>query len=338
MGEYIPRWTVIAVGVPLASGFDFGAVWPPVRALMLAGLAYAAFSLSASPDRLGGALELYFLLVLCGAFVLGAELATLDDVMEGLALGIGVSSLLCVAQALGWEGVPQASVPAGLFYSRELLAEFAAPVALWAVVAKRPWLLLLTLPPILLCHSRVAVLALAVGLLFAFRPRSKTIFAALAVLIAVSGFAAMLALGPEKFHNAGLRLTIWGATAMAVTPFGNGLGWFHAAHPIEDYAHSDVLQAVAEMGVGSAFFLAVMPLAFWRNGSDRGVRCAFVAVCIEAFVSFPLHMPATGFLAAVCAGHLCGARRGLRLGQHHGGDEDGAGVQRRASARGVAAV
>jgi hypothetical protein len=39
--------------------------------------------------------------------------------------------------------------------------------------------------------------------------------------------------------------------------------------------------------------------------NDRAARAVFLVICIEAVLSFPLHLPVTGMLAAVTAGYLC---------------------------------
>lgn len=71
-----------------------------------------------------------------------------------------------------------------------------------------------------------------------------------------------------------------------------------------EFAHSDALQLVVEMGIGGAILLAVPILVLWKGNGPDAVRCAFVALCLEGVVSFPLHLPATGFLGALLAGGL----------------------------------
>jgi hypothetical protein len=89
---------------------------------------------------------------------------------------------------------------------------------------------------------------------------------------------------------------------------GTGLGWWAATHPgsFDEFAHSDALQAIVELGAGSLFFFAIPVLIFLRCYQPRAEMSAFVAICIESVISFPLHLPASGFLAAVLAGTLAG--------------------------------
>ncbi len=134
--------------------------------------------------------------------------------------------------------------------------------------------------------------------------------------------ATFFVLGIDKLTSAGQRIILWIATVMAMTPLGNGLGWFAAAHPSEEYAHSDVLQAVAELGVGAILFLAIPVVLMFRSRGNNAERAAFVAVCVEAIVSFPLHLPASGFLAALLAGYLAGRSADLCVGAPVGGSDD----------------
>lgn len=320
-GDYVTRWGVIAIGVPLALPFTKQNL--SILLSLVGGLAWAAFAtLHYSPDPLGGVLELFYLSLLCLTFMAGASLASLDGIFLGLAAGVAVSAFLSIPQFFGWTGIFQVSVPAGLFFSSEVLAECAAPLLVWCVVKRCWWLAAILLIPIILCKSRVAMFASALGILFAVSKSKKVITTISLLAILLCGVVAVAAFGHEKLHDAGIRVVLWGATIMAFTPFGHGLGWFYAAHPIEQFAHSDVLQAIAELGIGSIFFFIPAVMALTRRNGNAADHAAFVCLFGEAIVSFPLHIPTTGFMAALLAGGLIGCRHPISVGVHDGQYDD----------------
>lgn len=330
-GDYVTRWGAIAVGVPLVFPLSYKGPFT-ILLCLLAGLAWAAWRTAYSPDPLGGYLELFYLAVLCLTFIVASSLASIDTILLGAAVGVAISAILAIPQYFGWTGIFQVSVPAGLFFSSEVLAECASPLFVWCVAKRYWWLAGLLLIPIILCHSRVGMFSAGLGLLYVFhRSRANT-----AVILLLLGFASLVALvsfGPSKFNDAGIRVVLWATTAISITPLGHGLGWFYAAHPIEQFAHSDILQAAAELGVGSLFFLVPAGFALTRRNVDGAERAIFIALFAEAIVSFPLHMPATGFLAALLAGHLMCNRNAVSLGSVEREYDDDKNHQRAFAAR-----
>jgi hypothetical protein len=272
---------------------------------------------------MAGSLQFFFIVATVGAFLAASEAETLDDAMTGLAWGIGVSSVFSLLYMAGFQVVDQSTVkPAGLFYNSEVLAEFAAPVFLWAVLTKRWSLIVATAIPMVACGSRVAMLAVASGALYAFWPRSKILAAVLVLMLVCGSAIAFVAMGLGKTDSAGLRVVIWIATLLAATPLGNGLGWFETAHPVEQFAHSDAIQAMNELGIGS-IFLAVVPVLILRsNRGTNAERAVFVATCVEVAVSFPLHVPGSAFVAALVAGYLAGSGAPVSVGRSDSRDRD----------------
>ena len=323
---YVPRWAAIAIGLPIVSQLDPRRLDPLALIAATVFLALAWASLRWTPGT-GAPLECFYLTLLFGALLLGAGLdqTGLDRMLTGMLVGLVPSSVLCILTATtGWLPVLQFSQqPGGLFGSSEILGEFAAPLFVWALLRRSPWALIPAVP-IVLTQSRIVWVTTGVVCL-ALWPRlgRMTRCAAVAVILA-SGCGLLILLGAPKADSAGTRIVIWLATAMAFRPGGQGIGWFTSAHPAEEFAHGDVLQAFVELGLGAAIIAIVPAVALFRAG-DRSLaaRGALLALCLESLVSFPLHTPASGFLAAVLAGHLVRRRDGVRDPEPLGGMADG---------------
>ena len=319
-----PRWAALAVGVPLAFSIDPRELPEPIRWLLAFLFTVATASVFISPDRPSAFYELMQIAIVAAVLVAAAGRDSIDDVMAGLAAGLVASSALLV-YAYG-------DSPAGLFLNSEVLAEFAALIAVWAFVRKWYITAASTLIPLAICQSRIAVLAVAVGLVFAYWPRSTRARAAIiAAIVAIS--AALLFASAHKAGSADHRLILWGTAVVAFfhAPFGSGLGWFQAAQPESMFAHSDVLQMLVELGIGAAAII-LLPIAALKQGRGTNAeRAVFAAVCFQTMVSFPLHMPAGAFVAALVAGRLVGRRAVVRMGKPVGGVADDADQRRQAA-------
>lgn len=325
------RWAIIAC-LPLVSRLDPRHLTPPFRWVALIWLGYASLTLLWTPDRLTGAYDLSHLILLMGIVIAAAELNTIEPVMTALGLGVAISAPIAIAQIFGMTLIPQFTVPAGLFYNRDLYAEAAAPVLIWALISKR-WLLAIPLAvPIVICDSRVAIISFMAGMFYGLPDRRarRAIAVVAIVLIAATPFAS-----PEKLASLHNRLDIWRATATAITPFGHGIGWFKAAFPFFDVAHSDILQMIAELGAIPMFGLMLWGLSNvartrfsgWRNAwwhirrfdrstsdvrqrrdastlSRHAARAALAGALTQTLIAFPLHAPVSGFVLAMLVGDL----------------------------------
>lgn len=316
-GAFIPRWAVMAVGLPLVSKIDPRAVPEPMRWVIGFLLFACGLSLMRSPFVEAGVGDLIFIIILCAAFVAGAALASLDDLMIGIGAGLAISFALSIGQYSGlWSPVPESSSPSGLFYNSEVLGEFSALVAVWAAVrflSAGGWFMaalsVVSIIPVVLTHSRIGAAALAIGLVYAWRPRWRVLLPMMLAIAAAVLYAVLF----TKFSSSVHRVVLWGTTVMWFTSLGNGLGWGTAAFPFEEFAHSDALQAVAELGIAGIALIFIPIAAFYGNRGNNAERALFAAVCVETLVSFPLHFPAGGFLAAVVAGYLVGTGPALRI-------------------------
>lgn len=308
-GSFVPRWAVIAVGAPMISTLDPRNLSAAMRGVILFLLALCALSIRVSPFPEAGIGDFIFIVILTLAFFAGAGLSSFDDLMHGIGAGLAISTAFCLMQFFHiWEPFVGSREPFGLFYNSEVMGEFTALVAAWSVV-RRNWLLsVIAIAPVLMSHSRIGVAVVALSIIYAMKPGRwmLSLFVSGAIAGAI-GMIVFLKLG-DSLH----RLTLWGATILAFTPFGNGLGWGTAAFPVEEFVHSDALQALAELGVGAMVLLAIPFAALRSNRGSDAERALFLAACFETLVSFPLHFPASGFLAASVAGFLAGGRLVVR--------------------------
>lgn len=308
---FTPRWAVLAVGLPLVCSLDPRRLSPLIAWGVPWVLAWGTISLLASPDPLAGAQELWFCALLFGTMILGAELDSLDDVMTGFAAGLVLSLVVAVLQAESVSLLPTQTRISGLFLNSEILASTAALMFAWAVARPRWLIAVMSLILVIWSESRIGLLICAGSTAYAYAPRSWIWRAVGIAVLVMAALAAVVAWGPYKIGTAEHRFVLWIATAMATTPFGAGLGWFQAAHPVEAFAHSDVLQAAAELGLGAIPLLFIPVVALFNKQGSHADRTLFLAAMVLALVSFPLHMPATGFLAALVAGRLVARRRDL---------------------------
>jgi hypothetical protein len=322
---YMPRYWVIALGLAACARLDLKALDEKLLWCMGVLLLWSALTLLWTPALYGGALSVAFMAIFC-LIVIASASATASQrnaVLSGFAVGMAVSTVLAVGQRLfGLTWIPQGAVPGGLFFNCEVLGETLAPVAVWCAIVSRErndngavnfWPILAAIVlsvGVLLTQERIAIAVLAVGLTYGlvcdWRVRS-----AIFGLIGVVGIIAVVEHGAL---SADTRIMYWGTAIRSFTFFGSGIGWWFQAHPFphEEYVHSDVLQSVVEIGFAAAALVALPVLAFW-NGGSRAERAACVALCIEAVVSFPLHMPATLFVFAVLTGALCSRRADVRV-------------------------
>lgn len=245
--------------------------------------------------------------------VAASEQESLDNTLLALSIGLSFSSIFAIFQYFDWQGIVQVSRPAGTFLNSLILAEFAAPILVWLILKKHWALAIINSIPIFLCHSRIAIVMVFLGLFVGWRPDKKWIKLTVALFTLLIIAYCFTFFGLVKFNSAEHRIVLWGATLMAVDPIGQGLGWFNAAHPPEQFAHSDVIQAMAEIGLGSIFFISAGIYLLLQKEKDIAIFSAFCAACFNIAVGFPLHLPANGFLIAVLAGHMAANRNSIYL-------------------------
>lgn len=255
------------------------------------------------------------MVLLAGAFCLGAQLQSIRPVMIGSGLGLSVSSALAILQWYGITSIVDAPGPAGLFLNKNFLAEAAALVIVYAVASRIWWLVLAMLPAVVLPQARGAWLAIAVCAVIMLWQRSRiaTIIAT-ALAIAFMGYAVL----SVPLFSMTERMAIWQDTAANLSLFGYGIGGFVENFPLiakqfamvtsrPRQAHNEYLQVAFETGfVGLALMIPL--LVTLLRGPATPVRLVLIAMLVEACFAFPFQMPATGFLGLLVAGHIAAGR------------------------------
>lgn len=301
-----PRWALLALAIPVALLF----VQTSLRLRWLVALLLPALTLLWTTSPLNGSDEAIHLLILVGAFWLGSSLLDFSPMWAGIASGVAVSGVIGVAQWFGWSMIPQAVPPAGLFMNANMFAE-SLMVGLIVAASMQLWIL--------------AALA-AVGILFA---GSKAVFAALALTFAVSTMKrrpwtatvifslllwSFLLMVWMAHPSVAIRFGYWATALGDSIPFGHGLGSYAAAFPGIEFAHSELVQLIYEVGILTLPIAAALLYAL--GGEDCVERRVLIGIATVGLFSFPLHMPLTAMAAAIAAGHLVGARDRLRGLEH----------------------
>lgn len=241
-----------------------------------------------------------------------------------------------------WRRTVSAVAPSGLFMNRNFMGE-AAVLAMIACASVRHWWVIPPLSALIwYADSKGVYLALAaVGISLLW---GKSRLAAVAGAIAGCGIVVYLSHGDPALDA---RLALWGNSLAIILDHPFGVGSFWAAYPEYHqailpspatvyaegvrprFAHNDILTLGVEFGIPAsllfAFFLYLL----------RGCHVALAFAVLGAF-SFPLHLPATVFIGAMCAGYhtrgmpnlwpfnasgrapLCGGDEGDGNGRHAG--------------------
>lgn len=330
---YVARWGVIAVGLPLLMSIDPRRVVLSVRWILAFVLVAALIpTVLVSPDQAGGLLEFFYILLLCLALFAGAQLDRLDGLMIGVGIGLIPTAVLAVTQRFDlWSPLPQFGVASGLFYNSEVMAEFAVMPLLWGIVAciKAPrrwwWLVAVSFVPVAISGSRISMAMVVIGLLTIIPHWRWRLLAAALALIAAAVLVDHVGIG--NVRSLDHRLTLWGATFLSWNLFGHGLGWYQASYPYEQFAHSDALQAVAEIGIAAFALLGIVWVALKSKRGGNAERALFIGMLVQCVVSYPLHFPASGFMLAVVAGFLVGSGAALRMVVDQRGSDDDGGAE-----------
>ncbi len=331
-----PRWALIATVVPLLLLFSQPRRFTAAHAWGVGLLVWAALSLLWSANVYDGLHQLFEYLFLAGVFVLGVRTESLNPVMNGMVLGIAVSSVVVVLQWWGWREIvwPHGFAPAGLFIDENYLAE-AAALCLVAVIAERQWHLIPILAPsIVLTNSRSAFAGLiGAAAVWAWQWLRSPIARFWMVCLIPVLFAFMV-LAINKPGTINQRLDIWLDTASHITFFGRGLGSFSTlyadfASKIDilaerpENAHNDFIEVAFEIGIvgwvivvgfGCAALSGMVekPALDGRRRGSATARTLAIAFLVMCFVDQASHLPVTAFIGALALGHAVRDGHSLR--------------------------
>jgi O-antigen ligase len=274
-------------------------------------------------------------------------------VILGAGLGMLVNTIIVIAQftsSLGLTAflpyiseIAQVNVPAGLFLNRNFLAE--AGLIIVAVTLGMPFwpLAVILLPALVFTQSKAVGLAAGfLGLLWLWGKSRKTAVLLTMVLLIGAGTISIHASqfdqrfgmfqGLRTSNSLEIRLSMWANSAAMIAdkPWGQGIGGYWSAYPFyhdalrqtsewdgaynerfrPNSAHNDFLTLVAETGPGAFLLIAVFLLALRVNHAARNGLIAFLVL---GLVNFPLYLPTTAFLAAICAGYLASIGKPIRI-------------------------
>lgn len=315
------RWSLAAVGIPLLllSQASLKSTSGAFTGVLLASCLLPGITLFYSPERLGGLDDYFHLLILAGAAYWGST-ACLGAFWRGLAVGVGVGALIAVGQRFGGlQWFDQAAPPAGLFGNRNVLAEAGMVAFIYAACARKWFLAGLTALAVALPLSLAAFGGLLVALAARCYPKYPTASRALlyGLVVAVVVDFAVSSLRPCDFgcpqvsDGITLRLLTWTSALSDSKLFGHGLGSFAYAYPNMEYAHSEPVQAVYELGIFSLPLVLLLGVALFFGDHDAPEYYILLVLLATSFLSFPFHMPLTALATAVSAGKL--AADGLRV-------------------------
>lgn len=320
-GAIAPRWELLAIGGPiflLATRIEM----TPVHWLGIALLAWCALTLQWTPAIVLGIGELARVFILIAIFCVAAEVEDMRRTYIAIGIGVSISGLLAAAQVFGFEFVPQSAPPAGLFANRNFLGEIGAVALILALGMRLWWLTPGPVLAIVCTHSRGVFLALlTVALLWCLR---RSVWWAVGLVIVACALAFAVLSIPEiptflvERISMMQRVGVWQATLEHMAWAGHGIGSFmvdypsYMPHPILTQArpahpHNELLYVASELGFPGLFlFTAILVLCL--SGGAETERLVLVAILAIGMFSFPLHLPATGFVAALVAGRLARMR------------------------------
>lgn len=324
-GAFIPtQWVLLSAILPLGlwrSGPMSLGHWTG-----LVVLAWSAISFLWVPNGYDWGYGMWLMAIIAGAFWLGS---TTDptSIFRGLAVGLGISSIVAIAQSLGYspvEASPSPSHPAGLLYNPTVLGASCALVLIALCCYRLWWYIPALLPALFLSHSRGALIVLACT---AFTTRLHWAIVSTLLIVGIG----IVSLNPQPSDIQ--RLYLWGITLRNLDFFGHGLGSFNTFlyyNPIDlypksiaifhpEFVHNDYLQLWFELGPGAIAIYLIYVFTLTQRASLHWP--IFFAFSILGLFYFPLYNPIPAFVGALVAGrilsdwHLARASRYYRRSQ-----------------------
>lgn len=311
----IPRWILISAVAPfllrdvrLNLPTGLGTAW-------LAWCAISLFWVVSLPD---GLMKMWHFGMMAVVFCCAPK--DIRPCLLWFAAGVALNVIPVGLQLAGLDWIQRSGVkPAGFFVNKNYLAE-ATVIAVIVCVFYRRWLLLLPLlANLAVTESRGAVVALLVlSLVVLWRNHPRWALAGLTVLV-FTALWYVKTMGLDHIEIGG-RYAMYLNSLYSVTWTGRGIGQFFVIyveianavvpspnsvfqfHIRPRTAHNDLITIALETGViGVTLFIAfILSLPRRYNAPFYVV----VGVLALGLFNFPLYVPTTAFIGALCAGHL----------------------------------
>lgn len=301
------RWAVMAVMVPALLIYHARRLQSPLEGMGVVALVTIAATAAWSSNVLNGLDQASHLLILACVFWLGATAPSIRGAWAGLAVGMIPAAIIAFAQLDGWEGLFQAAVPGGLSVNKNMLSEAGVVAAIGAAGYGIWWAVPAALACAILGTSKAAAGAAVLALAVWCKDRHPVIAIVFVANLFMWGLAAILLEHPTLYQ----RFDMWNDALNHLPIFGHGLGSFANDYPAYEHAHSEFVQAAYELGVFALVPAAVL-IYVLKGSNNETEQLVLVAIIGMALFSFPLHMPVTGFAAALAAGRLAGGRAFVR--------------------------
>ena len=301
-GATIPtQWVLLSAILPAATLWRAAPRLPLQTFLGLVFLGWTMLTLLWAPNYRTSVLGLWYVAIWALSYRLGTQTESLVPLWKGLALGLTLSTVVAIGQALGFNYVETNSNEwAGLLFN-STVAGLACAIVLIALCANRLWLY---------------IPGPAIGLALA-GSRGAYFVLGLTALLRLAGWRwtlGCLFLGAAAFTDwlapsDSWRLTIWGHALRNMSFLGWGPFAFNDIYYIfgrsiihPEYIHNDYLQLWFEFGPGSLALFALGWLALGQDRSPNWYPAVAIAICATFY--FPLYCPLLAFMACVLAGNL----------------------------------
>ncbi len=283
-------------------------------------LAYAAISVLWAPHALFGFMQMS---ALAAVFLWAETLTDMRRVAIGTAAGLGASAILAIFQYAGWATLYFGTeFPGGLFINSNLFAEMSALVLVLLMVNRLWWWLPVTIPGLAI-GSRASLIALLCVVLAWVWSRSRIVGGLLTGSLGVLTVYSVTTFGGKSITQ---RFGMWMDTIQGLTFWGHGIGSFEYLYPYfanrtdtlmtrPSFAHNDLLQLIFELGIGVVPLLVMLWYIARIKDNHRYVLLCFGII---GLFGFPLHIPASAFIATVCAGYMVGRERDVRAERGRG--------------------
>lgn len=254
-------------------------------------------------------LAVFFLLqfiVLWFIFEFGKTISDLRPIFKGLSFGLGISSILAIAQYNGFERVFTLSTNvAGLFLNPNIYSEVCAVILVSLISFRLYYWIPVTLPGLILVHSRASLIVLGLGIVILTKLRMILI----PIFIICLTYLYFTNFSFNNISSIKERFDLWADTFRGLSFFGNGIGSFEILYPLNAinidtslyrprYAHNDLLQLVFEFGIGIILLLPI----FWKVIKSGNV--ILYSIGILSLLTFPFHIPMLAFIGCLVAGYI----------------------------------